>query len=430
MHPLRPALFLGKEVRSFVVKYSHVHPHGREFCSRGVKKTYQKRSWGMIKSIPEDFIVEEKAALPVQPRGQHRVYLLKKSHWNTLDLIRYLSRSLSLPVDKFSYGGKKDRHGLTYQFIAVQDQADFSREGKDFTLESRGFMDRPMSPDLITGNAFTVTMRNLKDLAPIDKNVAEVKKTGFPNFFDDQRFRSYDPERGFFAEKILRRHWNGALQVFLTSAGVEDTRKERERKEAIFRNWKNWGDCLNHSVNTLEKRIFAYLNDRPNDFARALRLIPVEEVSMLFSAFQSHLWNEVLRRAIKLQVGEVKEIRGAEGGYLFWMTLDEKTFSYLNSLEIPTAAVKTDFPDGLTRSLYEEVLREKNLQPGLFRTKALRKVYFRSFRRKALLIPDGLRLTATGDDELHPDRKKLTLSFFLPRGAYGTMLIKRICLAS
>jgi tRNA(Glu) U13 pseudouridine synthase TruD len=24
----------------------------------------------------------------------------------------------------------------------------------------------------------------------------------------------------------------------------------------------------------------------------------------------------------------------------------------------------------------------------------------------------------------------LTLSFFLPRGAYGTMLIKRICLAS
>ncbi len=382
----------------------------------------------MIKAKPEDFVVEERANLRLEPRGQHRVYLLRKSHWNTLDLIRYLSRSLSLPFDKFSYGGKKDRHGLTYQFMAIQDQADFSRGGKEFALESRGFMDRPMSPDLISGNTFTVTIRNLEDLRPIEKNVEEVKKSGFPNFFDDQRFRSYDPERGFFAEKILRRHWNGALQVFLTSAGAEDGKKERERKEAIFRDWKNWEVCLNHAVNTLEKRIFTYLNSHPKDFVRALHLIPAEEVSMLFSAFQSHLWNEVLRKVIKLKVGEVKEIRGAEGRYLFWTNLDEGPFSYLNGLEIPTAAVKTDFPDDLTRSLYEEILREKNLQPGLFRTKALRKVYFRSFKRKALLIPDDLRVTAAGDDELHPAQKKLTLSFFLPRGAYGTMLIKRISL--
>lgn len=113
-----------------------------------------------IKSISEGFVVEERAALRLRPRGQHRVYLLKKSHWNTLDLIRFLSRSLSLPLDKFSYGGKKDRHGLTYQFIAIRDQADFSREGKEFVLESRGFMDRPMSPDLIT--------RFFSSLSPIE----------------------------------------------------------------------------------------------------------------------------------------------------------------------------------------------------------------------------------------------------------------------
>jgi tRNA pseudouridine13 synthase len=382
----------------------------------------------VIKSIPEDFIVEEKAPLPLQPQGRHRVYLLKKSHWNTLDLIRYLSRCLSLPLDKFSYGGKKDRHGLTYQFITIQDRADFSRQGKDFALESRGFMNRPMSPDLITGNAFTVTIRNLRDLEPIEKNVEEVKKKGFPNFFDDQRFRSYDSERGFFAEKILRRHWNGALQVFLTSTGADDGRKERERKKEIFRNWKNWEACLNHAVSPIEGKIFTYLNIHPKNFVRALHLIPAEEVSMFFSAFQSHLWNEVLRRVIKLKVGDVKEIRGTEGSYLFWTSLDEDTFSYLNGLEIPTAAVKTDFPDGLTRSLYEQILREKNLQPGLFRTKALRKVLFRSFNRKTLLVPDNLRITPPGDDELHPGQKKMTLSFFLPRGAYGTMLIKRISL--
>lgn len=382
----------------------------------------------MIKSIPEDFIVKERAELPLLQKGQYRVYLLKKSHWNTLDIIRFLSRSLDLGLDKFTYGGKKDKHGLTHQFIAIRDPRDFSQEGKNFSLTSQGFMARPMGPDLIKGNAFAVIRRGLEDVTSIEKNIDEVKKTGFPNFFDDQRFRSYDPERGFFAEKILRRHWNGALQVFLTSAGTDAGKKERERKEAIFKNWKDWEECLVYANDPLEKKIFSYLKDHPQDFVRTLHMIPEEEISMFYSAFQSHLWNELLRRIIKLKVAEVEKIRGAEGGYLFWKRLEDDAFSALSNLDIPTAAAKMSCAEDLARSLYEDILKEKNLRLNSFRTKALRKVYFRSFLRKALVIPDGLRLVDRADDELHPGKKKITLTFFLPRGSYGTMLIKRLSL--
>ena len=382
----------------------------------------------MIKAKPEDFLVEEMANLPLKSRGPHRVYLLRKSGWNTTDLIHYLSRSLSLPLPSFSYGGRKDKHGVTTQFITIQSQADYSRLGKDFVLESRGFMDRPMGPDLITGNAFTITLRNLQDLAPVERNIEEVHKSGFPNFFDDQRFRSYDPARGFFAEKILRRHWNGALQVFLTSAGAEDGKKERARREAIFKDWKNWSACLSHAANPLENKIFTHLVEKPKDFRTALHFLPVEEVSMFFSAFQSHLWNELLRKVIRIKVHETIEVPGVEGSYLFWPKLDEETLSYLRDLEIPTAAAKVEFSDRFTQMLYEEILREKNLQPGRFRTKELRRVYFRSFPRKALLFPDGFTIKAKNEDELHPGRKKITLAFSLPRGAYATMLIKRISL--
>lgn len=380
----------------------------------------------MIKSIPEDFIVEEKADLPLGQKGEYRVYLLKKSHWNTLDLIHFLSRSLGVRLEKISYGGKKDKHGLTYQVIAIQDKNDYSREGNNFSLESRGFINRPMGPDLIQGNSFTVTIRNLPSLALLERNIDEVKKSGFPNFFDDQRFRSYDPERGFFAEKIIQRHWNGALQVYLTSAGPDLSRRERERKEALFKNWKDWHTCLSYAQEPLEKRIFSYLSGHPKDFAQALHQIPQEEVSMLFAAFQSHLWNEVLRRVIKLKVRELVEIKGAAGSYFFWRNIEEKAFFYLNNLEIPTSAVKMDFPDDITRSLYEKVLKERGLKPASFRTKALRKVYFRSFRRKAVIIPDDIRIVNKGEDEFHPTEKKITISFFLPRGSYGTMLIKRL----
>jgi len=382
----------------------------------------------MIKATPEDFVVEERADLPLRGHGEYRVYLLRKSHWNTLDLIHHLSLSLGLPISRFSYGGKKDRHGLTSQFIAIKNGRDHSTKGKDFSLESRGFMDRPMGPDLIQGNAFRVTVRNLKDAAPQENNLEGVRRSGFPNFFDDQRFRSYDPERGFFAEKVLRKHWNGSLQVFLTSAGSGDSKSEGERKASLFKNWQDWPVLLTLASGPLEKDIFGFLSGHPKSVGRALHRIPEEEVSMQYAAYQSHLWNEVLRRLIKRKVTDPEEVPGREGGYLFWHDLSPEVRASLVSLEIPTAAAKMDFADDLTRSLFEDILKEKDLTLGRFRTKALRKVSFRSFRRKALIIPEDLQVLAAESDDLHPGRTKWTISFALPRGSYGTMLIKRLAL--
>ena len=380
----------------------------------------------MIKAVPEDFIVQEKADLPLRQKGKYRVYLLTKSHWNTLDLIHQLSRSLGLPPEKFSYGGKKDKHGLTYQFIAVAAPGDFSQEGKNFSLTSQGFMDRPMGPDLIQGNSFTITMRSLAGLDLLERNIEEARRSGFANFFDDQRFRSYDPERGFFAEKILRRHWNGALQVYFTSAGPNSGKSERHRKTALYENWRDWPACLSQAQDPLEKRVFGYLSDHPKAFARALHLLPQEEISMLYAAFQSYLWNEILRRILKLKVEDLAEVDGMAGSYFFWSGLDEVVFSYLAGLEIPTPAARMNLPDELVSSFYQDVLAERSLRPGLFRTKVLRKIYFRSFKRRALVIPEDLSIIDRGEDELHPDKKKMSISFFLPRGAYGTMLVKRI----
>jgi tRNA pseudouridine13 synthase len=382
----------------------------------------------VIKFIPEDFIVEERADLPLGNRGGYRVYLLKKSNWTTLDLIYFLSHSISIPFKKFSYGGKKDKHGLTYQFITIKDKRDFSKRGKDFSLESKGFMERRMSPDLIRGNFFTVTIRNLPDFEHIEKNIKETKKFGFPNFFDDQRFRSFSPERGFFAEKILKGSWNDALQLFLTSIYPDMRRKGRESKEALLENWGDWKTCLSLAKYPLEKRIFRFLKDNPEDFAGALHLIAEEEISMLYSSFQSHLWNELLRRLIKQRVKVFEEIKGREGSYLFWRRLDDSAFFYFNNLEIPTSSAIMEFPDDSIRSLHQEILKERDLEISSFRTEILTKVYFKSFKRKAIIIPDDIQIIDKGKDDLHQGKMKMTLSFFLPRGSYGTMLMKRLSL--
>jgi tRNA pseudouridine13 synthase len=48
--------------------------------------------------------------------------------------------------------------------------------------------------------------------------------------------------------------------------------------------------------------------------------------------------------------------------------------------------------------------------------------------RKALILPEEIEVRGTEVDELHPGRRKWTVSFSLPRGSYGTMLLKRLAL--
>ncbi|MDD8025685.1 MAG: tRNA pseudouridine(13) synthase TruD [Acidobacteriota bacterium] len=382
----------------------------------------------MIKALPEDFIVEEKAALPLAAAGPYRVYRLTKVDWTTPDLVRHLARAFGVSPTAISYGGKKDKHGRTSQHIAVRDARDFSREENGFRLTALGFMARPMGPDLLLGNAFRIVLRDLAETAPVERALAEVRETGFPNYFDDQRFRSYDPERGFFAEKILRRHWNGALQVFLTSTAPGMWGPEKIRRRELFDRWKDWPRCLELARGGEEREIFEFLTAHPKDQVKALHKLPQEEISMRYSSFQSHLWNELLRAVVRETVAAPASVPGAEGEYLYWTGSRAPAAAGLLALDLPTCAARMEFPDDRTRDLFAGILQSRSLKFGDFRTRALHRVYFKSFPRPAAVKPENPVVLETGIDELNRGRRRLTLSFALPRGSYATILIKKLCL--
>jgi tRNA pseudouridine13 synthase len=127
-------------------------------------------------------------------------------------------------------------------------------------------------------------------------------------------------------------------------------------------------------------------------------------------------------------VPETSAVAGAEGPYLFWRTLDDPAEAALKGLSLPTAAPQMVFPDERTEALFNAILGERGLRRSDFRTRALRKVYFKSFPRRAVVHPENLEIRAGEPDELHPGRRRIELSFALPRGAYATMVIKRLTL--
>ena len=426
-----------------------------------------------VKVKPEDFIVEEIADVPISSTGDFCVYLLKKRGWNTVDVLKNLSRKLGLPSSDFSYGGKKDKYALTSQYITIGRQdykqttsfAPASSQGggegrikkswimrkslpsplavnsaeierliptkldkENYSLSFVGLMDRPMGPDLIKGNKFHIVVRNLTEheLKSALNEIECVKRDGYPNYFDDQRFGSFDGRQGFVAEKIIKKHYNGALKIYFSRIHPEDSKDEKEHRKFIYENWGNWQACLTRATSRFEKEAFSYLEKHPKGFVPILQRISHEEMVLFFSAYQSHLWNEVLRKIIRpISENSLRTSRGIAGDYLFYTRLDDKNKGYLSRLIIPMPASNIRMPDTFTETLYSEVLKENDITSPMFNMRKIRQAFFKGIERNAVVVPEELSVDHS-DDEIYQGKKKLVLDFFLPRGCFGTIFIKRI----
>lgn len=383
-----------------------------------------------IKVKPEDFIVKELSPINLKKRGKYAVFILKKKGWNTVDLLKKISKNLKIPFENISYGGKKDRHAITEQVITIKNlQRIISLKEENYSLEFIGFSDEPMNPQLIQGNAFRITVRSIPEntIKDVLNHTEKIKNYGFINYFDDQRFGSFDPKQGFIAEKVLKGHYNGALKIYLTHIYPEDKKPAKERKKLIFENWGKWKECLKVAKTNFEKFAFNHLIEHPKDYLSILRKIPKEEMSLFFSAYQSYLWNETIRNLLYtlFSIENLLFHKGIAGDYVFFNEIDKKNYSYLKTLKIPTASSKAVMPDEITEKIYREILDKEGLQPSMFNLKKIRQSFFKSVDRAVLVMPEFIKYEME-DDELYKGRKKLIIEFLLPRGSYATMLIKRI----
>ncbi len=378
----------------------------------------------VIKARPQDFVVQENAALPFVKKGPFSAYLLSKTGWNTVELLREIARRSDIPASAFAYGGRKDRHSQSTQYITVKSPKRILLKTDKYSLEFVGFLARPMGPDLIEGNRFEVAVRklNAQEAERACTQAEAVISDGFPNYFDDQRFGSFDERQGFLAQKVLKGEFNGALKIYLTSVSPADVSEERRRKQFFFEHWRDWAKCLSQAKTKCERECFAFLVHKPAGFIDLLKKIPREELATHFSAYQAYMWNDLLRRLITSTcAGSFKTYPGVAGNYLFYVGKNE----YMENLILDTPGAKFRSQDKLIESLYHEVLAANGIKQAIFNKLKTRQAFFKSFPRKAVVIPEDFSFEVH-PDELYPGKKKFVLKFRLPRGSFATMLIKRL----
>ena len=379
----------------------------------------------LLKRLPEDFRVEELLACPLLPEGPYRIYRLTKTGWTTADAVAALAARSRVPADQVRHGGLKDRRGITVQHLSVPTRHRLASPREDLVLEESGYLDRPLAPECLGGNRFRLVVRSLDEAGKTRLEEAVRRgAAGFPNYFDDQRFGSVGLSRAFFAERVLKGHLAGALKLLLTEPLKEDQGPTRTRKARFAALWEDPEACGRIAATPLEGEIFRRLaRDRSRrGLIHACEALPRETLSLLFSAYQSFLWNETAGALLRRIPGGA-EIPGRAGA-LYLPPFGGPT----PEGSAPTAASRLapGAPEGEAALL--ALLEARGVRLPQFNLRHLRAAHFASSLRPLWVRPQGFEASPPEPDDLFPGRWKGTLGFALPRGSYATLLVKTLFL--
>lgn len=379
-----------------------------------------------IKVNPEDFRVEEILSAPLsQDESPHRVYRLRKRNWNTVDALAEIARAGEIPLKELRWCGRKDRAALTTQYFSTTSRKDLAFKSTNVSAEYTGFSDSPLGPSSISGNRFNIIIREMteEELATASERLKALKKSGFANYFDDQRFGDAG-NGGFLGEMLVKRRFDAAVKKLLTSCHPEAPSSTRKRKSAISGLWGQWVKVASLCTEPDLKPMVEALQAGEGSIG-ALRKVPREEMGQYLSSYQSFIWNMVLKGFLEQRGLKLFEIPCLAGKLLQYKDLSQEELASLSSLQIPTAGGEMLPLAKDIKQIMSRVLFERGVKLAKFRLPEIPQAYFASFLRPAIIIPGELKWEAA-PDSLFPSRQMLRLEFFLPRGSFATMLIKSI----
>ncbi len=322
----------------------------------------------ILKERPEDFIVEEELTLDLDPKGEYTYFILKKTNWTTLDALDAISQRLHVPIKRFNYCGIKDRNAITTQYISAHRVARDKLESiriKDIEIIYVGKGNERLKLGQLTGNKFTIIARNLdKIYNPI---------TFVENYYDDQRFAGTNHLIG---RAFAKRDWNEACDILKLRVDNNDPMGTLRR-------------------NVTRKMLQFYLN-----------------------AYQSYLWNEVVRRYLETQYHE-NWTADYHGGILVFS--NERVENKI----VPLLGYLIQLRDEDLKPYYETIMDEEGIKQEVFLFPEMPELRSEGNERDMFLELKDFKIKYENDRE-HKGKKLATMQFTLPAGSYATMVLKKL----
>jgi tRNA pseudouridine13 synthase len=379
-----------------------------------------------VKHCPEDFRVEERSAR-VPDGGPYALYRLTKRGLGTPEAIAAVVRRWNLARRQVSFGGLKDRHALTQQWLTIHHGPRRDLKQTHLELVYVGQTSAPFRPADIAGNAFEIVLRDLSDdgARRAQQILQRAARDGVPNYFDQQRFGSVGQSREFIARAWCQGDYRRALWLAMADPNPHDRPRDKAEKKFLREHWGDWPQCRAALRRSPWRKVLALLASRPDDERGAWAQVPAELRGIYLAAFQSFLWNRMLAALLRqtCRAEQLFQLFWGVDTLCFYRALDDDQRRQLAESQLPLPSARQHLLDGPLKELTERVLGGLELRQEDLRVDGPRESFFAKGLREAIYRPADLTLQA-GRDEVYPDRQKIVLRFQLPRGCYATILLR------
>ncbi len=326
---------------------------------------------GVIRTEPEDFVVDEVPAYEPCGDGEHTYFRVEKRDITTLQLAQQIAQKLDLPPRAVSYAGLKDAYAVARQTFSVQFVPTEKIEALELDRAQVLWVARhrnKLRVGHLRGNRFSLRIRDVVPEAE-DRAAAileRLKTSGVPNAYGPQRFGN-----------------RGDNHI----AGYHLLRDDRAGLQAMG---------IRH-------------------LSRNLR-------GLFISALQSALFNQVV--ALRLEQGTLDTVipgdiaRKEDTGGIF--TVEEVETERARAAAWEISATGPIYGDKLMQA-QEEAGR---MEADVLAASGLTLNDFRAIRERGVRRP--LRYNAEGLTWRVEHQSVLWVSFFAPKGSFATVLLREL----
>ncbi len=152
----------------------------------------QPQATGKLRTVADDFIVDEELSFTPTGQGEHLLLLVEKIGQNTQYVAKQIAAAAGLKARLVSYAGLKDRHAVTRQWFCLPVPIKQELEFQHWNIEGVRILQtvrhqRRLKLGSIKQNHFRLRLRQISDIAEVEARLQLIQQ-GVPNYYGEQRF--------------------------------------------------------------------------------------------------------------------------------------------------------------------------------------------------------------------------------------------------
>mmetsp|Transcript_12427 Transcript_12427/g.14001 ORF Transcript_12427/g.14001 Transcript_12427/m.14001 type:complete len:907 (+) Transcript_12427:172-2892(+) len=399
--------------------------------------------------------------------------VLKKRRQEHLSAVNHLVSSLKCRQSDIGLAGMKDMYAVTYQWCTLRNIAPLrARKANDYLIDKGieiGNFERVnwyLQQGMLKGNHFEIILRDLKrveirrsndsieerclvcDSSHFDAMIKRVQKSGFVNFYGEQRVGNAGPAnevgvRGSdIGRAMLQENFSKAIDLLITGRNkLKGEYIEGSDLRTVRKVWKDTGGDPSATLavfpkgnvmcreRTVLKGLKRYGKHNPID---ALKCLGYNVRMFWINAYQSYVWNQMaserLGYGIKPLVGDLY-IDSYQSDDVKIVT--DISVVNITQIVLPLPGHSVQYPKNFMGQRYNEFLQCKE---GIeFKRTSTKEATAKGGYRHLIVLPEFIEWQPHQENSAIDNLTPISaakVEFSLPSGSFATMLLRELMVSS